>query len=146
MVSTSSKGGQVINFSPRFSLTGMTGTFPQVVIDGMKNVQGTAGPDRIDSTGQGAAAAPGANEFDVEYTMQTGLTRYAPMQPVPPTKITKKEATPLHPTSSVAIAKTFLPKPRQLTTITQSGTFSISSRENTVRYTHSVHIGEKSTV
>lgn len=109
----------------------MVGTFSQSALDGLKNVDGTDGPARVDQTSNGAA--PGVEgDFNVEYTMQTGLTRYAPMQPVPPTKITKNKATPLHPTSGFTIAKTFMALPKIQTTITQSQTFSISSRENPV--------------
>ncbi|KAF2271465.1 uncharacterized protein EI97DRAFT_269151 [Westerdykella ornata] len=131
MTSTAAKGGTVTNFSPRFSLSGMEGTFPPNIVAALKDVSGTDGPGRIDKTSDGGPAAPGGNEFEVEYTMQTGPTRYAPMQPIPPTKITKKKATPLHPTSAFTIATTFLARPTVQTTITQSQTFSISSRENT---------------
>jgi hypothetical protein len=131
--STAAKGGTVTNFSPRFSLSGMTGKFPPEVIKGMDGVTGTDGPARLDETSDGAAANPADGDYGVEYTMQTGPTRYAPMQPIPPTKITKKEAKPLHPTSAFTIATTFLPPPKiHQTTITQSQTYSVKSRENTV--------------
>jgi hypothetical protein len=131
--STAAKGGTIINYSPRFSLSGMVGTFPQTVLDGMKNVDGTDGPAKVDQTSDGAAPGVAADSaFAVDYTMQTGPTRYAPMQPVPPTKITKKNATPMHPTSGFTIATTFMGKPNIQTTITQSQTFSVSSQENPV--------------
>ena len=133
MVSTAAAGGTVTNYSPRFTFSGMTGTFPDSVKTAMKSVTGTNGPDTVDATSNNnPAAAPQDGDFGIEYTMQTGATRYAPMQPVPPTKITKKNATPLYPTSSVVIAITNLPTPEQQTTITQSQTFSVSSVENTV--------------
>lgn len=115
----------------------MTGTFPDPVAikNGMKTVTGTGGPDTDDQTTQDPAnAQPDEGEFAVEYTMQTGPTRYAPMQPVPKTKITKKKATPQYPTSSVNIAKAILPTPKIQTTITQSQTHSVSSMANTVRH------------
>ncbi|KAF2019257.1 hypothetical protein BU24DRAFT_418844 [Aaosphaeria arxii CBS 175.79] len=130
MISTATKGGTITNYSPRFSLSGMTGTFPQAVLDGMKNVEGTDGPPSQDNTNAGAVN-PADGDYGVEYTMQTGATRYAPMQPVPPTKITKKQATQRFPTSSVVLATTFLPIPKAQTTITKPQTFSVSSRENT---------------
>ncbi|KAF2113317.1 beta-1,6-glucan boisynthesis protein-like protein [Lophiotrema nucula] len=134
MISTAAAGGTVTNFSPRFAMSGMTGTFSAKVTTGLKSVTGTDGPDTINAVAdaQNPAANPSAGDYDVEYTMQTGATRYAPMQPVPPTKITKKNRTPLYPTSSVDIAKSHLPIPKQQTTITQSQTFSVSSMENTV--------------
>lgn len=132
MISVASEGGTVTNFSPRFSLTGMTGVFPATVITGLQGVTGTAGPDTINAVSNGAAAgaAPAASAFTVPYQLQTGLTKYAPMQPVPPTKITAKSPTPLHPTSAFTIATTWLPKPSIVTTITASQTFSASSVEN----------------
>ncbi|KAF2260706.1 hypothetical protein CC78DRAFT_472153 [Lojkania enalia] len=131
MISTAAKGGTVVNYSNRFTLTGMTGTFSDKVVKALKDVKGTDPPPSQDNTQDTDPADPAAEgDYGVEYTMQTGATRFAPMQPVPPTKITKKKATPLYPTSSVSIATTNLPIPKQQTTITQSQTFSVSSREN----------------
>ncbi|KAF2002264.1 hypothetical protein P154DRAFT_521089 [Amniculicola lignicola CBS 123094] len=136
MISTAQAGGTITNFSPRFSYSGMTGVFPDSVIQGMKTVKGTDGPDRIDATAENnpnAAVPVNGDVYNVEYNMQTGPTRYAPMQPVPPTKISKKDTKPLHSTSSVKIATTALPIPAvQMTTFTQSQTYSVSSMENTV--------------
>ncbi|KAF2469640.1 beta-1,6-glucan boisynthesis protein-like protein [Lindgomyces ingoldianus] len=133
IISTASSGGTVTNYSPRFSLSGMSGTFPDTVITAMKGVDGTDGPPTVNAVNQGGAANPvDGDQFKVPYTMQTGVTRYAPMQKVPPTKITKKVASAMYPTSSVNIAKSILPRPKQQTTITQSQTFSVSSMENTV--------------
>src|SRR5579862_5693076 len=43
MVSVASAGGSVINYSSRFSLTGMTGSFTSDVIQGLASVSGTDG-------------------------------------------------------------------------------------------------------
>ena len=136
MISVATAGGTITNYSPRFTLTGMTGSFPPNVLTGLKTVTGTSGPPTENNV---AAANPGAGAggpqgagFAVPYTLQTGLTRYAPMQPQPPTKITAKNPSPLFPTSAVTYAQTFLPRPSQVTTFTQSGTYSVASRENTV--------------
>jgi glucose dehydrogenase len=110
----------------------MTGTFPASIKTGLASITDTNSPARIDAT-TNAAAPAGAAEFDVEYTMQTGATRYAPMQKVPASKITKKKASPQYPTSSVPIAKKFLPTPKVQTTVTQSQTFSVQSMENTAK-------------
>ncbi|KAH0555868.1 hypothetical protein GP486_006186 [Trichoglossum hirsutum] len=123
-------GGTVINYSSRFSLTGMTGTFPPDVITGLASVSGTDGPPTVN---QVAGSAPGDGPFAVPYTLQTGLTRYAPMQPRPGSSITAKKVTPLWPTSGVTIAKSFLPRPSIQTTITQSPTYGVTSVENNVR-------------
>ncbi|KAL9602906.1 MAG: hypothetical protein Q9179_002376 [Wetmoreana sp. 5 TL-2023] len=115
-------GAQVINYSDRFSINGMTGTFPPGVQAGLSKVTGTNGPP---STNQEAPAAAGRaqgaqGDYAVTYTAQTGLIKYAPMQIPPGTKITARTASPRYPTSSVPIAKTFLPTPKQTTTMTAS--------------------------
>ena len=135
MISVATAGGTITNYSPRFSLTGMTGTFPDNVLAGLKKVSGTAGPateNNVVAANPGAGAGGQGAGFAVPYTLQTGLTKYAPMQPEPPMKITAKNASPLWPTSSYSVAKTWLPRPSQVTTFTQSVTYSLSSRENTV--------------
>ncbi|KAH7382630.1 hypothetical protein DE146DRAFT_669364 [Phaeosphaeria sp. MPI-PUGE-AT-0046c] len=128
-------GGMLITYSNRFSYSGMTGTFPDIVKKGVSDIGGTTGPKTEDTTVKAGAAnpaAPAAGDYGIEYTMQTGLTRYAPMQPVPSKKVTATgNPKPLYPTSSVVIAKTRLPIPSVQTTITQSQTYSVKSRVNT---------------
>lgn len=127
----------LVTYSNRFSYSGMKGTFPDTVKKGVSDISGTTGPKAVDTTVKAGAANPAApadGDYDVEYTMQTGLTRFAPMQPVPSKKITATGTPkPLYPTSSVVIAKSRLPIPSVQTTITQSQTYSVSSRANTVR-------------
>ncbi|CAA9961771.1 hypothetical protein PTMSG1_05148 [Pyrenophora teres f. maculata] len=137
MVAVAKTGGQFITYSDRFSYSGMTGKniLSPVVKDAAIAVKDTKGPATEDDTAKDDTAATdtvNGDLYDVEYTMQTGLTRYAPMQPVPPTKITATNMKPLYPTSSVEIAKTRLPMPSQRTTLTASQTYSVSSMENTV--------------
>ena len=132
-------GGTVTNYSPRFTLTGMTGTFPPNIKTGISAITGTAGPATQNNAAQNNAAGAGAGAgvaaagaFTVPYTLQTGLTRYAPMQNQPGSKITAKTVSPQWPTSGVTLATTLLPPPSVVTTVTQSGTWSVSSMENTV--------------
>lgn len=135
MVAVAKAGGQLITYSNRFSYSGMTGAFPASIKTGLADISGTDGPATEDKTVDPAKpgnANPAAGDYGVAYTMQTGPTRYAPMQPIPPTKITAKNTKPLYPTSSVSIATTKLPIPKIQTTLTQSQTYSVSSRENTV--------------
>ncbi|PSK33946.1 putative cell wall synthesis protein KRE9 [Elsinoe australis] len=132
MMLTSSSGGQLINYSDRFTLTGMTGTFPANVLAGINAISGTAGPANEDQITNDAGAGAGDSGNAVPYSLQSGLTRYAPMQPVPPTKITAKTWTPLFPTSAFTVATTYFPRPSIVTTITASQTFSVSSVENTI--------------
>lgn len=134
MESVATVGGTVINYSKRFSLTGMTGTFPQAVLDGMEDVTGLDGPPtKNDVAGQQASQTIAEGLYGVPYNEQTGPTKYCPMQPLPPTKIIKDKPTPLWPTSGVTFAKTFMPTPQQVTTLTLAQTFSVASRMNDVR-------------
>lgn len=131
MESVATVGGTVINYSKRFSLTGMTGTFPQAVLDGMEDVTGLDGPPtKNDVAGQQASQTIAEGLYGVPYNEQTGPTKYCPMQPLPPTKIIKDKPTPLWPTSGVTFAKTFMPTPQQVTTLTLAQTFSVASRMN----------------
>ncbi|KAF1946898.1 hypothetical protein EJ02DRAFT_450237 [Clathrospora elynae] len=138
MVAVAKTGGQLTTYSDRFAYSGMkgVGVFPQPVKAALSGITGTAGPATVDNTvdaaNPAAGASPAASMFDVEYTMQTGPTRYAPMQPVPPTKITATNTKPLYPTSSVSIATTRLPIPTVIFTTTASQTYSVQSKENTV--------------
>lgn len=125
-------GGTVTNYSPRFSLTGMTGKFPENVVAGIKKVSGTEGPP----TEKPGEAAPGADvpsaSYAIPFASQSGQIFYAPMQKRPGTKITAKTISPAYPTSSVTIAKKVLPPPVPTTTITASMTMSTDSHAHTV--------------
>lgn len=134
MISTAAAGGAVINYSNRFTLTGMTGTFSQTVQDGLLIVSGTTGPGTVNQVANAAASSAAADDgvWGTPYNLQTGLTKYAPMQPVPPTAITAKNTSPLYPTSSVVLASTYFAIPSIVTTLTQPQTFSVSSHANTV--------------
>lgn len=134
MISEATVGGTVTNYSKRFTLTGMTGSFSQAVLDGLKNVKGTDGPPTQNQvTGQNNANPAADGSYTIPYTLQTGPTRYAPMQPLPPSKITAKQTKRLFPTSAVTFAKTWLPPASIMTTLTQSATYSVNSRANDVR-------------
>lgn len=135
MISVATTGGTVTNFSPRFSLSGMTGTFPANVQTGAKGVSGTAGPASVNQVAGAGGAVPAggvAASYALPFTEQTGPIRYAPMQKYPPTKITAKTKTPLYPTSPLTIATTYLPILKGVTTQTGVITWSFSQYENTV--------------
>ena len=114
----------------------MTGTFPANVLAGIKKA-GTDSPPTennvVKNAGDPAANIP-AGSYAIPYISQSGLTFYAPMQGRPGSKITAKSASPLYPTSSVKIATTFLPTPKQTTTMTLSMTFSTDSHAHTVGF------------
>lgn len=135
MISVAKQGGIVTTYSDRFSLTGMTGTTSKALVDAA-TAAGTTVPATEDGTSNDAAAAadPANANSDVPYASQTGLLRFAPMQSVPPTKITKKDTKPLYPTSAYKVATAFLPTPSATKTQTASQTFSADSMENTVSF------------
>jgi hypothetical protein len=138
MISIATQGGTVTTYSDRFSITGMTGTTDPAFITAAA-AAGTTVPATVDATANDVAAGAGAGAANensgVPYADQTGLIRYAPMQSVPPTKITKKDTQPLYPTSAYKIATAFLPTPSATKTVTASQTFSADSMENTVSFT-----------
>jgi len=136
VISVATQGGTITTYSDRFTITGMTGA-TDPAIKAAVTAAGTAVPAPVDATANNAAAGaagdPNANS-GVPYAEQTGAIRYAPMQGVPPTKITKKDTKPLYPTSSYKVAVSFLPTPSQTKTVTASQTFSADSMENTVSW------------
>ena len=137
MVAVGKNGGELTTYSDRFSYSGMTGACGVTAQAALDKLDTTSGPPTVDATTNGAAetdADPADGDYGVTYTMQTGTIRYAPMQPVPPKKVTATNTKPLYPTSSVKIATTFLPIPSIQKTITQSQTASVSSAENTVSF------------
>jgi hypothetical protein len=133
-------GGTVVNFSDRFTLSSMTGTFSTTVTAGLKTVSGTTGPatqNNIQAAQVGGAAttatSAGAASYNLAYTLQTGTIRYAPMPPMAKSSITAKNASPQYPTSAYTVYQTIAGTPNAVTTNTMPITFSASSREATVR-------------
>ena len=144
MISTGVNGGTDIVYSARFGLTGMTGVFTAAQQQGVT----AAGSDttfvppaahNIVKAGAAttAAAAPVTGMFDVPYLSQTGLIKYAPMQPIPGTKITAKTASMMNPSSAYTIFKTYAPPATITYTLTESQTLTHSSRENPVSFAFS---------
>jgi hypothetical protein len=133
MVSVVSTGGTVTNFSPRFSLSDMTGTFPPKVLQGANAVSGTSGPaHRRIFARQAVVPDAAGGSFAIPWIQQTGPFRYAPMQKYPGTKITAQTKTPLNPTSPYTVATTYLPTPTVISTVTMPITWTFSQVEHTV--------------
>ncbi|KAI5200930.1 hypothetical protein E4T39_05491 [Aureobasidium subglaciale] len=137
MLSTGIDGGTDIVYSSRFGLTGMTGVLSAAQIAGIAAVGSdttlvpAAAHNLAAAAPTGAtSAAAGAAMFDVPYHQQTGLIKYAPMQPLPGTKITAKTPSMMNPSTSFTIYKTYA-QPASITyTVTESQTLSHTSREN----------------
>ena len=142
----------VVNLSPRFTLTHMTGSFSANVLNGIRSVldsssdggerrkrqvgAGAGGPGGAVGAGAGAAwdhtLADAGRKFTIPYQLQTGPTRYAPMAKKPGTAITAKTASRQYPTSPYHIATTYLPKPTVSATIPAPVKYGTTSIENTV--------------
>lgn len=132
-------GGSVINFSDRFSISGMTGVFPAAVTDGLKTVSGTAGPPTQNNiqavqagAGAGQATVVAGGQYTVAYTLQTDPVRYAPMPPMAVSKISAKGQSRQWPTSAYTVYPAPVGTPNAITTNTMTLTFIASSMENTV--------------
>ncbi|PUU80589.1 hypothetical protein B9Z19DRAFT_1079022 [Tuber borchii] len=67
----------------------------------------------------------------IPYTLQTGPTRYAPMQTQPGQSITATETRRQYPTSAYTIFTTRGPAPNIQTTVTQGWDYTLSSKINT---------------
>ena len=139
MTSVITDGGTVINYSPRFSLTGMTGSTDPAIVQAVTALNGaTAGPPSQNNAANNGAAGGATGAGAIPYNLQTGLTKYAPMQPIPSTAITATAYTPLYPTSAYTVARSPMPPASIIITVTASQTQSFSSRENTVSWEESI--------
>ncbi|ODM20505.1 hypothetical protein SI65_03558 [Aspergillus cristatus] len=132
----------VINYSSRFSLTDMTGSFSPRVADGIHSIRNISGaPLREDQEHEGfqkrqavgapAAAATGLGAHTIPYELQTGLTWYAPMAKRPGKTIPPGKPTPQHPTSHYSIATAYLGAPTVQTTVSATDTYKVTNVENT---------------
>ncbi|TGO36380.1 hypothetical protein BHYA_0126g00060 [Botrytis hyacinthi] len=130
MIATTASGTVTV-YSNRFSISGMTGTFAAPY-----TITGTAGPATVNNVADTAVASSSgtADEgvYGIPYQSQTGLTKYAPMGLMPGTAITATNTEPQYPTSSVALATTYLSPATIDTTLTQAQTASFASHPNTV--------------
>jgi hypothetical protein len=140
MISPVVTGGVVINYSSRFSFSGMTGTFPAAITTALQSISGTDPPPTVDQyaaqVGAEVSATTAVGSFAVPFSLQTGPTKYAPMLQQPGSKITAKKTAPLYPTSSYELARTPFAPATVATTITQPATGNPSSIANTVRISH----------
>ncbi|KAK8159853.1 hypothetical protein IWX90DRAFT_312996 [Phyllosticta citrichinensis] len=140
IVSTTKDGRTVTNYSPRFSLHGMSGKFPESIAESLKDsILDVASPGDLNhfelrqQVGGAAAAASDLADasYLLAYTLQTGLTRYAPMPKIPGSTITKSHTTMLYPTSAFTKFTTPGKSPDAQMTLTQSQTYSHTSIEAT---------------
>lgn len=119
--------GDTIHYTPRFSLSGMTGPVSTYTYSD------TTQPNAITEIYTGPAttvATIDSASFSVTYTLQTGKTRFAPMQMQPGSKITAKSWKRKFATSKVTYYSTFRKSLDQLSTITPGRSYIVTSDIN----------------
>lgn len=114
-----------IHYTNRFQLKGMTGSTKTLTV-----ANTVTGDPPADQTEGGAAATINSKSFSITYTLQTGRTRYAPMQLQPGTKVTASSWSRKYPTSAVTFYSTMSPSPKCLSTITPGWSYTINSLMN----------------
>ncbi|KAI5967465.1 KRE9 [Candida theae] len=117
-------GSTTTIYTPRFQLTDMEGTTGTLVV--------TVTGDQPGGQTSAASSAGGdtSASFTVPYTLQTGKTRYAPMQMQPGSTVTATTWTPKYPTSAVTYYSTKHSKPVVYSTITPGWSYTASSEVN----------------
>ncbi|EAW06275.1 putative beta-1,6-glucan biosynthesis protein (Knh1) [Aspergillus clavatus NRRL 1] len=118
-----------INFSERFTLNNMTGSFPPQLVEDIRSL-----PDSEDyPVKEDLRKRVIQTAHTVPYALQTGPTRYAPMAKKPGSTIPAKAKTPTPQFSAslYTIATTWLPVATVHMTLSTSMTFSVVSIENT---------------
>lgn len=121
---TFTNGGTTIHYSPRFKLTGMSG--PTATLD----VTETGSVPADQASGFDTATTADSKSFTVPYTLQTGKTRYAPMQMQPGTKVTATTWSMKFPTSAVTYYSTKAGTPNVASTITPGWSYTAESAIN----------------
>lgn len=140
MISRGPNNVTVVNYSERFSVNGMTGTFSELVQYGLSLTANDTSESHQDLKLRkrqvvAAGIVPAKDVYDVPYPEQSkGLTKYAPMGKRPATTITAKSGPPQFPTSTFSVARAFLPIPTWQTTLTASRTWTDSLIENPVSF------------
>lgn len=123
-----SNGGYSIHYTNRFTLSGMSGTLKP---SGGSELGLPAPEVHLDSAATSTLdPAELSSSFALPYTLQTGLTRYAPMQTQPGSKVTASTWTRRFPSSSVTYFTTVSSSPEQKSTVTPGWDYTISSAAN----------------
>ena len=117
----------------------MTGAWQSPAIESAyKSAAGSATsvPPAQDGSSPDAAgdnkAPQGGGDAAAQYTIQTGPTRFAPMQAAPPSSITQTNTKALYPTSGFTVSPSYWATPEAQTTITTSRTVTLATKENDV--------------
>lgn len=117
--------GYTIHYSPRFKLTGMTGSkLPDTLL-----ITAPPTPETRVTTGD-LGATIDSKSFDIPYGEQNGKAKFAPMQTQPGTKITATTWSRRYATSAVSFFTSLTATPVQHTTLTPGWSYYISSDYN----------------
>lgn len=123
-----------IQYSPRFTLSGMSGTTTTTLINGGK-------PATLSVSVTGAQPSPftsldatltsiNSASFTIPYPEQSGVTKFAPMQMQPGSTVTATTWTPQYPSSSVSYFSTLAKPGTVLSTITPGWSYTPESAAN----------------
>ncbi|KAI3406158.2 KRE9 [Candida oxycetoniae] len=118
-------GADTIHYSPRFKLTGMTGPTSTYVVTATGDQ-----PGAITENYNPAGNTDFSASFTVPYTLQTGKTRFAPMQMQPGSTVTATTWTRRFPSSAVTYYSTKMKSPVVQSTITPGWSYTASSDVN----------------
>lgn len=119
--------GHSTKYTNRFTLTGMTGT---TVGSGSGSPPLGEVSLAADSKETPAAGGDTSASFTVPYTLQTGSTRYAPMQLQPKATVTATTWSRRFPTSAVSYFTTKMTAPVVASTLTLPWSYTINSQFN----------------
>lgn len=121
--SVDGKNSYTNNYSPRFTLSSMKGTSTYSFTD-------TTQPNGETVIHQSSSASVDTKSFTLHYTQQTGVSRFAPMQMQPGSKITATTWTRKFPTSAVTYYSTLRNTLAQETTLTPGWSYTLPSGFN----------------
>ena len=118
---TLSSGGHMTRYTNRIQLTGMSGTYLP---------SGSGSPPSGETVDNTSDDADTSASFTVPYTLQTGKTRFAPMQMQPGSEITASTWSRRFPSSAVTYYSTFAGEPKVISTVTPGWSYTMSSFVN----------------
>lgn len=122
--------GYTIHYTPRFKLTDMSGSASTLTFSAsLLSITGSQ-PSAQLAVGTTAGSIDSAS-FSVAYTLQTGKTRYAPMQTQPGSSISYSMYSTRHATSAYTPYSTIRPSPNVYSTITPGWSYTVTSTYNT---------------
>lgn len=121
---TLSNGGYLIRYTNRVELSGMSGTYAASGTGSSRDGETDADDDAASNNADTSAS------FTVPYTLQTGKTRFAPMQMQPNSEITVSTWSRRFPSSAVTYYSTFASEPKIISTKTPGWSYTMSSFVN----------------